>query len=432
MAAKDLKLSLDTKVAANSAVAKPTASVAAPNSAAGGGAWGSSKDILTAASTYQAPAGGGAKAPTPTPTPAQGNPIDTARQSQEAAAAAAAEARRKAAEGRYNAQVTIAQNAKDTAKGQYDWLIDTLGSNKKDLLDTVALNESQGLQNYDTQTSQTTQKYDDSRKEILSTYRDLNLQQEKILRGSGMQASSRSQEASLRLNSLMGKDLSGVSKNEADSLALIGNAVTQFKQSVLNTKNSIERETSSKLDKAALDFDSATKAIDANLQLSANEREDAYNAASAQLAADKANIETWAAGVQLQAAQTQATTKNSLDNFIVDMTDSSKLLNGDLTSKQAATNDLLKQAGFTPLNVNDSSVTTPQGQGQNKPTTKSQLDTLLASGQITQAQYQQQLASLTTAPGTLIAGAPAGGVQPGGTNVNQRVNQDPLLASIFA
>ena len=86
---------------------------------------------------------------------------------QQAAAAAAAEARRKAAEAKYNAQVQIAGEAKGMAKKEYDWLIDTIGSNKKDLLSAVATQETQGLADYKTQEEKTKRDYDSAKQEVL-------------------------------------------------------------------------------------------------------------------------------------------------------------------------------------------------------------------------------------------------------------------------
>ena len=148
--------------------------------------------------------------------------INRAAGSQTDAAKAAAEAKRQAAMRKYQAQAQIAQGAKESAAGQYQWLIDTLGSNKKDLLEQVTTNETQGLQNYADQEAKTKASYDSAKQEILATYRDLGREQERIMRGSGQGQSSRAQEATLRLNNLLGKDMSNITTNEADSLALIG------------------------------------------------------------------------------------------------------------------------------------------------------------------------------------------------------------------
>ena len=85
------------------------------------------------------------------------------------------------------------------------------------------------------------------------------------MRGGGMSSSSRSQEAQLRLSNLLGKDLSTVRTNEADSLAMIGNAVTKFKDNIRQTNISIETEATQKLDKAALDYKQQIQNIDNNL-----------------------------------------------------------------------------------------------------------------------------------------------------------------------
>jgi hypothetical protein len=346
------------------------------------------------------------------------NALAKAEASQQDAAKVAAEARRQAAQRAYDGKVAVANQAKGDAKGQYDWLVNTLGSNKKDLLDQVTLNEKTGTDQYNLQGTQIKENYDKSRQEILTTYRDLNQQQEKILRGAGVSQSSRSQEAQLRLNDLMGKDMSQVSKGEADSLALIGNALATFQQKIVLTKNSIETEAKSKLDKAALDYDSMIKNIDVNLQLSANEREDAYAAAEAQLASDTANIKTWAAGVQFQAQQTIAQQKGVLDNFIVDMTSGDKLLNSDLTSKQQATKSLVDSISTSVTLDKEGNLGTPtQGVYKAAPART------LASLYEPQGVRPDGLSSVALGSGTM---------QQTGTIQNVSARQDPLLNSIFA
>lgn len=375
---------------------------------------------------------------------ATGQLIDDAASSQQDAARAAAEAKRQAAMRKYQAQAQIAQDAKVSAKGQYDWLIDTLGSNKKDLLDQVTQNEETGIKNYADQEAKTKTQYDSARQEILQTYRDLNREQEKLMRGSGQAQSSRSLEAQMRLNNLMGKDITTISTNEADSLALIGNALQSFKTQTLNTKNSIERETQQKVDKATLDYNDQIKAIDNNLQLSANEREDAYAAAESQLATDVANINTWAAGQKLQAQQTQAALKAQFDDYINAMTDANGLLNSNLGTKVAATNEILKSAGFTPLETetNLDNVTSGVYQSSNKTyKSKEELDSAMASGQVTPLEYSRQLAALQTGPTSAPSAtlASAGGISPlsrtvtkGGNRTTASVMNDPLLSAIFA
>jgi len=336
--------------------------------------------------------------------------IDDAAKSQQDAAAKAAEARRQAALRSYNAKVGVANTAKESAKGQYDWIIDTLGSNKKDLLDQVALNQKTGEEGYAKNEEDTKSNYDQARQEILSTYRDLQLQQEKILRGTGVGSSSRSQEASLRLNNLMGKDLSETSSTEADALAMIGNALSTFKEQIVLTKNSIETETKSKLDKAALDYDSQVKAIDANLQLSANEKEDAYAAAESQLASDTANINSWATGLKLQAEQTIAANKSTLDNFIVDMTDSNGLLNKGLEEKQAATSAFVEQISTSTYLDKEGNLVTPSVGAKKAKASKTLADLYSPEG------------ATTVNTGTPITTA----------DVTSKVQSDPLLGALMA
>lgn len=362
--------------------------------------------------------------------------IDDAARAQEEAARAAAEAKRQAAQRSYGAKVEEAGIAKGQAKGQYDWIIGALGSNKTDLLNQVTQNETTGIQNYEEQQKKTSEKYTTAKQDILSTYRDLQSEQERIMRGSGQGQSSRSQEATLRLNNLLGKDLSNITTNEADSLALIGNALTSFKTSILNTKNSIERETTQKTDKATLDYNQQIQTIDSNLNLSANEREDAYAAAETQLASDVANIKTWTAQQKMEYDKTVSNTKGVLDNFITSMTDSNGLLNSNLESKKAAANKTLKDAGLTTMDT-ETDITTPTaGVYQSSAKTygsKEELDSALAAGQVTPLEYSQKLAQLQGSQATPSAiASTASTTSAGGQTLPTGVSNDPLLRALFA
>lgn len=336
--------------------------------------------------------------------------IDTAAKSQEDAAAAAAEAKRQAALRKYQAQVGIAGQAKEQARGSYDWIVDTIGSNKKDVLEKVALEQTQGEAGYAAQETKTQSDYGQAKQQILSSYRDLQREQEKVLRGAGLGQSSRSIEAQMKLNNLLAKDLGGVSTNEADSLAMIGNAVSSLKDRSSQTRVSIERETQGKLDKAALDYKAQKDAIDANLSLSANEKEDAYATADAQLATDVANIKSWAAGLKLQQEQTTAKLKDLLDGFIGDMTDSNALLNADLGTKRQATAAVQKQIGLTPMDVETGLQPINAGVQQKVAKTyssKDQLDAALASGAISPLEYNQQLSSIQSKGGAVVGASSA-------------------------
>lgn len=368
-----------------------------------------------------------------------GNMINQGSNDQQAAAERAAEARRRAAEAKYNAQKGIAQEAKGMAKEAYDWLVDTIGSNKQDLLSQVALQGEQGMRDYQLQEDKTRTDYDRAKQDILGTYRDLQTQQEKILRGSGMSSSSRSQEAQLRLNNLLGKDLSTVRTNEADSLAMIGNAVTKFKENLTQTNIGIERESTQKLDKAALDYNQQIKSIDANLTLSAAEREEAYAQAEAQLAADSQAITQWATGLKVQAQQFQMQMQGELDNFVADMLDENGLLNTGLEQKRGATNQILTKMGFTPLETNPT--TTDPGVGVYQKANmsykdKESLEAALQRGEITPLDYQKQLDQMQMSSTPVNGVASASPVSPQtGMGINPRAtsaSRDPLLGALFA
>ena len=362
--------------------------------------------------------------------------LEAAARAQEEAARAAAEAKRQAAERSYGAKVQEAGVAKGQAKGQYDWLIGALGSNKTDLLNSVTQNETTGIQNYETQQKTTQTKYDSSKQEILQTYRDLQTEQEKIMRGSGQGQSSRSQEATLRLNNLLGKDMSNITTNEADSLALIGNALTAFKTNILNTKNSIERETTQKQDKATLDYNQQIQTIDSNLNLSANEREDRYLEAETTLASDIAKIKTWTAQQQAEYQKTVTSTQGVLDSFITSMTDANGLLNSNLGAKTDATNKLSSAAGFTTMDSETDMETPTAGVYQSTAKTygsKDELDSDLAAGKITALEYSQQLAKLQGAQATPSAiASTASTPSAGGTSMPTGVSNDPLLRALFS
>ena len=361
------------------------------------------------------------------------NGIDEAAAAQQRAAAAAAEAKRQAAERSYKGKVEAAGVAKGQAKGQYDWLIGALGSNKQDLLNQVTQNETTGLANYDLQQKQTQQKYDTSKQEILQTYRDLQLEQEKVMRGSGQGQSSRAQEATLRLNNLLGKDMSNITTNEADSLALIGNAVTAFKTQTLNTKTSIEKDTSSKIDKATLDYNQNIQNIDLNTNLSANEREDAYAAAEAQLAIDTANIQTWASQQKIEYQKTVASQTGMLNDYIVNMTGSDKLLNSNVQVKTNYTSKIIADAGITQLDTETGLAPVIAGVYQSPTKTYNSKEELDASGlqQSNPMEYQRQLTLLQSSQ-PAIASTSTPSVTARGTILPTSVQNDQLLRAMFA
>lgn len=390
------------------------------------------------------PAGTKPPAGTPNPAPAPSNTnqiVDNAAADQQAAAERAAESRRQAALGRYNAMKGIAETAKTSAKGEYDWLVDTLGSNKKDSLEQVALNREQGEADYAQQEKKTRTDYDAAKQQILTTYRDLQTQQEKIMRGSGMGQSSRSQEAQLKLNNLLGKDLSSVTTNEADSLALIGNALGYFQKQINLTNNQIETESKSKLDKAALDYDKQVKSIDANLTLSAAEREDAYASAEEQLAKDSQGITQWAVGLKAQAAEAQSNNKTSVDNLIADMLDENGKLNTSLDEKRTLVNDIISQDGFSKLQLNPASSGNEPlvgvYQALKEFTTKEELDKALSEGKISQGDYNSKLASVqmkSNPTGGTVNGTPMS-LASANTQTNPQgvsAQRDPLLSALFA
>lgn len=358
-----------------------------------------------------------------------GNSVDDLARQQEEAAAKAKEAARLVAQNKYDATVRQTEIAKEGAKGNYDWLIDTYGSNKKDLLDQITLNETDSLDTYKATQEQNVAKYGAAKQEILNTYRDLNTQQEKIMRGTGgMANSSRSQEAQLKLNNLMGKDLSTITTNEADSIAAIGKAVATLKEKNNQTKNSIENTTKQNLDKAALDYNTQIKQIDENVNLAADSREEEYAVAEATLAENTAKINTWAAQTKIDQESQEKLLKAQLDSLILGLTDDKSLLNSTLTDKLSATQTYINSIGYkTQLDSESNLTDTTSGVKQAKKYSKTELDSLLGSGKITQEQYNQQMFSMgatstsggTTFPGTKLSSAQIG------------VNSDPLLKTIL-
>lgn len=344
--------------------------------------------------------------------------LGDAAKASEDAATAAAEAKRISAMNAYSAKVGEANTAKSEALGTYNWIIDTLGSNKKDLLAEVTRGENTGVANYGLEETKTKGNYDTARQEILSTYRDLQTAQEKVLRGSGVGQSSRAQEAALRLNNLMGKDLTTVSTNEADALALIGNAVSALHTKAEDSRLSIERDAKGKADQAGLEYQKQIDTINNNLNLSANEREDAYNAASTQLATDVAAIKTWQAQQEAVMEKNLAGLTSHLDNFIVDMTSDEGLLSSGLAEKTTATNQVLSSINQTPLTV-ETGVTTPIASIYRKPASKNDLDKQLADGEITQEQYNSQIQALGATPGASTAAT------------TPTATEDPLLKNLL-
>lgn len=371
-----------------------------------------------------------------------GGGVDDLAAQQAAAAAAAAEAARLAAQKKYDAAVRQAGVAKEGAKDQYDWLIDTLGSNKEDTLTAITKSESTGLADYEEQKQKTAEQYSRAKQEILNTYRDLNSQQEKIMRGTGgMANSSRSQEAQLKLNNLLGKDLSTVTTNEADSIAAIGKAVVSLKDKTIDAKNSVETSTKQQVDKATLDYNAQIKAIDEDVNLAADEKETAYYNAEVNLQNNIVKINTWAAQTKIDQENQQKLLQAQLDSLILGLTDDKGGLNSSLQEKLAATQSYIDAAGYTTKLDSESNLTDTTV-GQKKTTSyksKSELDQALASGEITQGQYSTYLSQLGGTNGTVTQNSILPTVADGSAtmkntslnNAQVGVNNDSLLRSIL-
>ena len=367
------------------------------------------------------------------PAMSTGGGVDDLAAQQEAAARAAAEAARLAAQKKYDAAVRQAGIAKEGAKDQYDWLIDTLGTNKQDTLTAITKNESGGLADYEEQKVKTAEQYSKAKQEILNTYRDLNAQQEKIMRGTGgMANSSRSQEAQLKLNNLLGKDLSTVTTNEADSIAAIGKAVTALKDKTIDAKNSVETSTKQQIDKSTLDYNAQIKAIDEDVNLSADEKEVAYYDAEVNLQNNIAKIQTWAAQTKIDQENQQKLLQAQLDSLILGLTDDKGGLNASLQDKLTATQKYIDVAGYTTKLDTESNLTdvTSGVKQTSKYKSKSELDAALARGEITQDDYSSMLQQI----GSGTTGQNYGLSYPAGTKLNTAqvgVNNDSLLRSIL-
>lgn len=330
------------------------------------------------------------------------NALNQAAGSQENAAQDQAEARRQQAWNSYNALAGQAESAKGEAKGQYDWIIDTLGSNKQDLLSKAALNETQNLDELADTEKKTRGEYDTAKKDTLTTYRDLSVQQEKIMRGMGMGQSSRSMEAQLKLNNLLGKDMSTVSAKEADSMSLIARSVANVKQKANDLRDSIERETKSKSDQAALQYQSAVNAINNQLNLAASEREDRINQASADLSAALAGIKTWKANAQVQVGLTISQLTGNLDNFISWALDDKSGLNTDLNTKQQAVTQLMSQINATPLDQETNPLASPTAVKKSSTTQKNPyLDLANLTGTSSDSLLSAMQSNPTSTPNTL-------------------------------
>lgn len=308
----------------------------------------------TPAPTGGGTTGGGVKTGNGTSTAGGGSDvltqaISSAGNDQRNAAQDMAEAARQRALGAYKVVQKAGEQAKGQAKDTYDWIIGTIGSQKEDLLNKTTTNYEEQQGNYEMQEKKTKDQYDEARFEIRSTYQELAREQEKILRGAGMGNSSRSLEAQLRMNRLLGKDISKLSTNEADALALIGNAVSTLGKKYQDTKDSIEKEASGALGKAQLEYKQQLDAINLNMFKSEQDREDAYRQAEAQLSSDIAKINTWVAQSQVQVKMQLAQLSTNLDNFIVDMTDLNGGLARDLTTNQEQAQNLVSSIskGFT-------------------------------------------------------------------------------------
>lgn len=350
--------------------------------------------------------------------------VTSSQSSQEGAAMSAADAAKQAAMNRFEATKNAANTAKTAAKGAYDWLTETLGSNKQDLLTQVATNETQAVADYGEQEKKTTQNFDKAKQDILSTYRDLNRGQEKLLRGGNMGSSSRSLEAMTKLNASLGKDMSSISTNEADSLSVIAKAITAVKQKARDAETSIQNSTKSQLDKAALDYNTQIGQIDNTIFNSELDREDAINAAEAKLASDVASINTWANTQKVGITQQRQAQKDQLDMFVLNLLDDKKGMLSTLQQKQAEAAKFLSSIG---TGVKLDSVATPTAQAG----TGGNFNTGLTLASINNPE-DELLQSLTGTGGTSTTSTTSTGskYKLPQLAVNPLLQQDPLLSTL--
>lgn len=356
-----------------------------------------------------APGGGGAGGAGAGNASANASLIDSAANAQQNAANAQSDALKGAAMAKYNVTKKAAEQAKGAAKGDYDWIIETIGTNKQDLLRKVTASADTQVQNYNEQQEKTTAQYEQAKGDILQTYRDLQRDQEKVLRGSGLGSSSRAMEAKLKLSGLLGKDMSKVSTNEADSIAMIGNAITAVKNKAEETRLDIEHEATQKQNEAGRDYQKQLSQIELNEYANEQQRAVDIQQAEAGLAAATANITNWASQAKANLGLQIAQLGTKLDDFVTNMASSNGLLNASIDEKQQATSGILSAAKNITLDQDSSAQTSKTAKYVSKAKKPEEQNGLFTGDNL-----------LTAVSGNTDATALAGG------------NADPLMGAVTA
>lgn len=364
---------------------------------------------------------------------------EEAAKKQEESAKKAAKEKQEAAYRGYKTATKAVDRSLNAAGREYDWIINTLGSNRDALKAQLDSSEQEQLGYYAETEEKTKKNYDSAKQEILTNYRDLKMEQEKVMRGMGMTSSSRSMEAQLKLSNLLSKDLGTLSTNEADSLALIGNAVTSLKKKTEEARTQLDVETKNKQDQAALQYYARIDQIQGQLDLAEDEKADRLAQAQTELYANLAGIETWLSNTKISIAQQFAKNSEALDTLTESLLDEAGGVTASVDEKAKAAESAMASMGYQITMEPTAQFQPRQIKAQKTYNSKEELDAALQNGEIDQTSYQTELANLErnqmgadSLPNVLSSVVPGMGMPVTPTNLSQPqgVQQDSLLKSL--
>lgn len=239
-----------------------------------------------------------------------GNTADIAQQREGAA--------KQAALNRWTETKQSLDTAKVSAKDLLDWAVSTITKQKEPLLAGLQADQELETKQLEGRKGEEKAYYDEAKQSVLTTYRDLSLKSERIMRGMGMADSSRSMEAQFKLDTLMAKDISQWSDKEVKAVQAINDKLEYVTKTYTTKRQTVEDEAQAKVDKANIDYQDQVRQIDNNYLINDNQKAEAIEAA--RLAAEElvANAKAEAGKARLELEKELALLKADTDNFIAD------------------------------------------------------------------------------------------------------------------
>lgn len=206
--------------------------------------------------------------------------------------------------------------AKTNAKGLYDWSAETISKQKDPLLQTLTADEEMEKKQLAARKEEEAGYYGEQKQSTLQMYRDLSLKTEKMMRGSGMIDSSRSQEAQFKLDRLMTKDMGQWSDKEVKAVQTINDKVEYATKTYAAKRQKVEDDALARTDKARLDYEAEVREINNSYLINDNGKAEAIRAAANNAQAIVAQAKIDQANRRAELEQQLALMKADIDTYI--------------------------------------------------------------------------------------------------------------------